>query len=194
MSLIEPRWSSPKELCYWRTTYFGTSPIKPRIRPATPQQIVSAKLPGNPWTNWDVGSSTPGVWANPCASNRYLLLAAIGVPAAFYLSRRGSRHHLEPIATFDERHGIDTHFTEEVPARERTLHMMRCVIDAALWTGSPSLGAPKGPHTISFKQEGLSNTDALNPYMNATGKSQKGEGEIETAKIKGTVSPNRPQV
>jgi hypothetical protein len=53
----------------------------------------------------------------------------------------------------------------------------------------------KGFHgSISSKQEGLSNTDTLNPHINEPGKSQKGEGEVETAKVKGTVSTNRPQV
>ncbi|KAJ5921173.1 hypothetical protein N7466_009499 [Penicillium verhagenii] len=91
---------------------------------------------------------------------------------------------MEPIATFDERHGIDTHVTEGSPGQGKD----------ATYDEPRAWGAPKGPHTISFKQEGLSDTDALHPYMNATGKSQKGEGDIETAKVKGAVSPNRPQV
>ncbi|KAL5364893.1 hypothetical protein BJX96DRAFT_158179 [Aspergillus floccosus] len=32
-----------------------------------------------------------------------------------------------------------------------------------------------------------------NPYVNEPGKSQKGEGETETVKVKGSVSPERPQ-
>jgi len=53
----------------------------------------------------------------------------------------------------------------------------------------------KGFHgSISSKQEGLSNADTMNPYVNEPGKSQKGEGETETAKVKGTVSTDRPQV
>lgn len=46
---------------------------------------------------------------------------------------------------------------------------------------------------MSFKQQGLSNADTMNPYINEPDKSQKGEGETETAKLKGTVRPDRPQ-
>jgi hypothetical protein len=56
------------------------------------------------------------------------------------------------------------------------------------------MGAPAGPGSISQKQEGLSNGDAMNPYANEPGKSQKGEGETETIKVKGSVRPDRPQV
>lgn len=55
------------------------------------------------------------------------------------------------------------------------------------------MGSAKGPTSMSFKQQGLSNADTMNPYINEPGKSQKGEGETETAKVKGTVKPDRPQ-
>ncbi|KAK1147776.1 hypothetical protein N8T08_000289 [Aspergillus melleus] len=47
--------------------------------------------------------------------------------------------------------------------------------------------------STSGKQEGVSNTTTDNPYVNEPGKSVKGEGETETAKVKGTVAPERPQ-
>ena len=47
---------------------------------------------------------------------------------------------------------------------------------------------------MTRKQEGLSNATTDNPFINEPGKSKKGEGETETAKVKGTVSPNREQV
>ncbi|RDW72694.1 uncharacterized protein DSM5745_07866 [Aspergillus mulundensis] len=53
--------------------------------------------------------------------------------------------------------------------------------------------APAGEGSMSSKQEGLSNADTSNPYVNEPGKSITGEGETETAKFKGTVSPQRPQ-
>lgn len=56
------------------------------------------------------------------------------------------------------------------------------------------MGSHKGPSSMSYKQEGLSNGDTMNPFVNEPGKSKKGEGETETAKVKGTVSPTRPQV
>lgn len=56
------------------------------------------------------------------------------------------------------------------------------------------MGSTKGPNSMSSKQEGLSNADTMNPYINESGKSEKGEGETETAKVKGTVKTERPQV
>ncbi|CAI7612108.1 unnamed protein product [Penicillium bialowiezense] len=56
------------------------------------------------------------------------------------------------------------------------------------------MGPPSGPGSMSHKQEGWSNGDAMNPYINEPGKSKKGEGETETVKVKGTVRTDRPQV
>ncbi|KAL5333299.1 hypothetical protein BJX70DRAFT_403693 [Aspergillus crustosus] len=50
-----------------------------------------------------------------------------------------------------------------------------------------------GSNTMSSKQEGLSNATTDHPYINEPGKPVKGEGEAETAKLKGTVSTTRPQ-
>lgn len=55
------------------------------------------------------------------------------------------------------------------------------------------MGAPGGSTSMSAKQKGLSNADTMHPYANEPGKSQKGEGETETAKLKGTVRTDRPQ-
>ncbi|PYH85711.1 hypothetical protein BO82DRAFT_389342 [Aspergillus uvarum CBS 121591] len=52
---------------------------------------------------------------------------------------------------------------------------------------------PGNSATISGKQEGLSNATTDHPHVNEPGKSVKGEGETETAKVKGAVSPDRPQ-
>lgn len=57
-----------------------------------------------------------------------------------------------------------------------------------------AMGPPGGTGSMSSKQQGLSNADTMNPYVNEAGKSEKGEGETETAKVKGTVKTNRPQV
>jgi hypothetical protein len=48
-----------------------------------------------------------------------------------------------------------------------------------------------GPGAMSGKQEGLSNADTSNPFVNKPDKSKKREGETETAKLKGTVSTER---
>ncbi|ESZ96087.1 hypothetical protein SBOR_3564 [Sclerotinia borealis F-4128] len=54
---------------------------------------------------------------------------------------------------------------------------------------------PQGRNSQSGKQEGLSNTDTKHStdINNDPTKSKKGEGAPETAKVKGTVDPNRPQ-
>ncbi|ATZ48524.1 hypothetical protein BCIN_03g07260 [Botrytis cinerea B05.10] len=54
---------------------------------------------------------------------------------------------------------------------------------------------PQSKNTQSGKQEGLSNTDTKHStdITNDPSKSKKGEGAPETAKVKGTVDPNRPQ-
>lgn len=49
------------------------------------------------------------------------------------------------------------------------------------------------PADMSAKQEGVSNTDTSNPLVNEEGKSVKGEGETDSVKLKGTVSPEREQ-
>lgn len=53
---------------------------------------------------------------------------------------------------------------------------------------------PGGQGSISGKQQGLSNTDTKHPSAaDVSGdKSTKGEGTVETAKVKGTVKPDRP--
>lgn len=50
----------------------------------------------------------------------------------------------------------------------------------------------KPPAGEAAKEE-LPNTSAMNPYINEPGKSQKGEGETESVKLKGSVKPQRPQ-
>ncbi|QDS77219.1 hypothetical protein FKW77_002896 [Venturia effusa] len=53
-----------------------------------------------------------------------------------------------------------------------------------------------GEDDMSHKQRGMSNTDtkhSTDPSKDPE-KSKKGEGTVETAKIKGTVDPSRPQV
>lgn len=57
-----------------------------------------------------------------------------------------------------------------------------------------SRGEQGGPGSMSYKQEGLSNTNTSNPYVNEPGLSEKGEGETDSAKVKGTVQHDRPQV
>ncbi|KAJ5811441.1 hypothetical protein N7474_007742 [Penicillium riverlandense] len=52
-------------------------------------------------------------------------------------------------------------------------------------------GSTGGSGTMSGKQEGLSNADTSNPYVNSPDKSKKREGETESAKLKGTVSTQR---
>lgn len=55
-------------------------------------------------------------------------------------------------------------------------------------------GKPKSSNETSGKQEGLSNTDThhSSQISKQDDKSKKGEGVAETAKLKGTVSTDRP--
>ncbi|PVH99148.1 hypothetical protein DM02DRAFT_672879 [Periconia macrospinosa] len=55
---------------------------------------------------------------------------------------------------------------------------------------------PKSTNEMSGKQEGFSNSDTkhTDPIDNQPGKSKKGEGFAESAKVKGTVSTDRPPV
>ena len=55
---------------------------------------------------------------------------------------------------------------------------------------------PKSTNEMSGKQEGLSNSDTkhTNQIDKEPGKSKKGEGVAESAKVKGTVSTDRPPV
>ncbi|PKY03362.1 hypothetical protein P168DRAFT_319892 [Aspergillus campestris IBT 28561] len=50
-----------------------------------------------------------------------------------------------------------------------------------------------GYNSMSGKQEGLSNATSDNPYINDPSQSNKGEGESDSVKVKGTISPSRPQ-
>ncbi|KAL8857516.1 MAG: hypothetical protein Q9178_005844 [Gyalolechia marmorata] len=56
--------------------------------------------------------------------------------------------------------------------------------------------SPVGTNTTSQKQEGLTNTDTKHSLELDSNpeKSKKGEGVVETAKVKGSVDPGRPQV
>ncbi|OOQ87035.1 hypothetical protein PEBR_19083 [Penicillium brasilianum] len=109
---------------------------------------------------------------NKGGPTRLLLVAiALGVPASFYLSQRGSIKPTSPQGNV-EASQPNTSTNDEPRA----------------------MGPPSGPNSMSAKQQGLSNADTMNPYVNEPGKSEKGEGETDTAKLKGTVRVDRPQV
>ncbi|KAJ0415926.1 hypothetical protein BJY00DRAFT_292718 [Aspergillus carlsbadensis] len=100
-----------------------------------------------------------------------VITAALGIPAAYYLLQGNStRGPSGPGVTSGS--PTTPPATQDQPASRK---------------------APSDPNTMSSKQEGLDNADTSNPYVNEPGKSVKGEGETETAKVKGTVSPERPQ-
>ncbi|GAD99983.1 conserved hypothetical protein [Paecilomyces variotii No. 5] len=54
-------------------------------------------------------------------------------------------------------------------------------------------GAGKTAGATSGKQEGLSNANTSHPNTTAPGKSTKSEDDVDTAKVKGSVDPQRPQ-
>ncbi|KAL1965700.1 hypothetical protein VTN77DRAFT_5200 [Rasamsonia byssochlamydoides] len=45
----------------------------------------------------------------------------------------------------------------------------------------------------SAKQQGLSNTETKHPWLESSGKSAKAEGDTDSAKLQGTLAPERPK-
>ncbi|GAB1199513.1 hypothetical protein BDV32DRAFT_119205 [Aspergillus pseudonomiae] len=139
----------------------------------------------------------------------------LGVPAAYYLLSSGPEkkphgdhgdHHEAVKETEKKEEQAPAGESEPQPDRDAEQKVEAGSSSSSAGEKGGSFGEPPsnvdeasarggtgGPATISGKQEGLSNTDTSNPYVNEPGKSQKGEGETETAKVKGTVDPERPQ-
>ncbi|KAJ5287157.1 hypothetical protein N7478_002843 [Penicillium angulare] len=115
-----------------------------------------------------------------------LISLVIGIPAVFYLWPRGSKNLKE--GHLSKTHGANQEYESAAEGNQQDTSK------GPAYDEPRAMGSTKGPNSISFKQQGLSNADTMNPFVNEPGKSQKGEGETETAKVKGTVSPTRPQV
>ncbi|KAL4794859.1 hypothetical protein BDV19DRAFT_364038 [Aspergillus venezuelensis] len=95
---------------------------------------------------------------------RIAIAAVLGIPAAYYLMSGTPSSQQKPRPS-----DVDQPASRKSPSDDASMRSM------------------------SSKQEGLDNKDSSNPYINEPGKSVKGEGETETAKLKGTVDPRRPQ-
>ena len=52
---------------------------------------------------------------------------------------------------------------------------------------------PAGFNEQSGKQEGWANKDTVNPHLGSPDLSKKAEGDVDSAKVKGTVRSERPQ-
>jgi hypothetical protein len=109
--------------------------------------------------------------------HRLVITAALGIPAAYYLLQGNSTRGASSSGP-QSGPGVSSGSPTTPPASQDQ---------------PASRKAPSDPNTMSSKQEGLDNADTSNPYVNNPGKSMKGEGETETAKLKGTVSTDRPQ-
>ncbi|KAE8377046.1 hypothetical protein BDV26DRAFT_264540 [Aspergillus bertholletiae] len=140
----------------------------------------------------------------------------LGVPAAYYLLSSGPEKkphgnhgehgaHLEDVKEAEKKEE-QAPAEESEPQPDRDAEQKVEVSSSSSDEKGGSFGEPPsnvdeatarggtgGPASISGKQEGLSNADTSNPYVNEPKKSEKGEGETETAKVKGTVDPERPQ-
>ncbi|PYI11491.1 hypothetical protein BO78DRAFT_393426 [Aspergillus sclerotiicarbonarius CBS 121057] len=153
----------------------------------------------------------------PKSSDMLWLIASVGLglPTAYYLLQGGPQkkpHHGHEEAhgtghvEKEEKNEAQSSAGETAPQPDRDSEQK--VESSSSSSGSAPSTDGKAPSeadqaasrkepgsstTISSKQEGLSNTDTDNPLVNEPGKSQKGEGETETAKVKGTVAPERPQ-
>ncbi|KAJ5319895.1 hypothetical protein N7508_000178 [Penicillium antarcticum] len=129
---------------------------------------------------------------------RWLIaLFGVGLPISFYYWQKGGKqNHKTNVIREEQREsarGANQEYTDKAEGNEGK--------PALKGKGSSSdddkprgMGSAGGPKTMSFKQEGLSNADTMHPYVNEPGKSEKGEGETETVKVKGTVRTDRPQV
>ncbi|KAJ5851955.1 uncharacterized protein N7529_011340 [Penicillium soppii] len=111
---------------------------------------------------------------------RWLIASfGLGLPISFYFWQRGGKQNPKTNVVREEHResarGANQEYTEDDDKPR-------------------GMGSAGGPKSMSFKQEGLSNADAMHPYVNEPGKSKKGEGETETVKVKGTVRTDRPQV
>ncbi|KAL2221655.1 hypothetical protein M432DRAFT_636336 [Thermoascus aurantiacus ATCC 26904] len=62
--------------------------------------------------------------------------------------------------------------------------------DVDVTLGTKQVG---GPNVASSRQEGIANADTSNPFLSDKGKSEKSEGTTETARLRGSVHPDRPQ-
>ncbi|KAJ5753472.1 uncharacterized protein N7511_007625 [Penicillium nucicola] len=122
----------------------------------------------------------------------------LGLPTSFYFWQRGGKqNHKTNVVREEQREsvrGANQEYTNGAEGNEGKPGL-KGNNPLSFDDDKPrGMGSPGGPKTMSFKQEGLSNADAMHPYVNDPGKSKKGEGETETVKVKGTVRTDRPQV
>ncbi|OQD73585.1 hypothetical protein PENDEC_c014G05089 [Penicillium decumbens] len=113
-------------------------------------------------------------------SSYWLKVSLVGIPASYFLWRM-----LRPKSgdISGQHHGANQEYKEGAEGNR-----------PSDYDKPRSRGDPNGVGSMSSKQEGLDNQDTSNPFVNEPGKSQKGEGETESSKVKGTVRPERPQV
>ncbi|OQD59943.1 hypothetical protein PENPOL_c039G03439 [Penicillium polonicum] len=117
---------------------------------------------------------------------------ALGVPLSVYLWRRNNTTKPKSNSVGEDR-GANQEYTQNAEGNQSG-NQQHSEPNISVHDEPRAMGSVKGPTSTSFKQQGLSNADTMNPYVNESGKSQKGEGETETAKVKGTVKTERPQV
>ncbi|KAJ5342832.1 hypothetical protein N7541_011956 [Penicillium brevicompactum] len=124
------------------------------------------------------------------ATPRWLIASiGLGIPITFYMWQRDTTPTTNPRGANQEyQQSAEGNNGNGSPAQKQT------GTSAFAHDEPRGMGTPSGPGSMSYKQEGWSNGDAMNPYVNEPGKSKKGEGETETVKVKGTVRTDRPQV
>ncbi|CAI7637960.1 unnamed protein product [Penicillium palitans] len=125
-------------------------------------------------------------------SSKWIMVPiALGVPLSIYLWRRGNAKKPNNEAVGENR-GANQEYKQNAEGNQ-SVERQHSDTSSSAHDEPRAMGSAKGPTSMSFKQQGLSNADTMNPYINEPDKSQKGEGETETAKLKGTVRPDRPQ-
>ncbi|KAL4866703.1 hypothetical protein BDV12DRAFT_172504 [Aspergillus spectabilis] len=113
---------------------------------------------------------------------RLVISAALAIPAGYYLlsgnSLKTSKSSSEQVIPSTRKEAAGGNQSSMSPSELDSPSTRKEAADGNMMSG---------------KQEGLSNATSDHPYINEPGKSVKGEGETETAKVKGTVSTKRPQ-
>ncbi|KAJ6100141.1 hypothetical protein N7467_001676 [Penicillium canescens] len=132
---------------------------------------------------------------------RWLIaLFGLGLPISFYFWQRGGKQKPKTNVVREEQRGArgaNQEYTDGAEGNEGNKPHLKGKEQgfSSFDDDKPrGMGSAGGPTTMSFKQEGLSNADTMNPSINEPGKSKKGEDETETVKVKGTVRTDRPQV
>ncbi|RMJ24009.1 hypothetical protein PHISP_05114 [Aspergillus sp. HF37] len=145
-------------------------------------------------------------------NQRFIGAVAVTAPGAYFLIQNGPEeqpehhdhdegavHHAEKTEQEEEEAQAEPAASPE--AREPEESAARAVHKQESENQKPSevdqaaaVKWPAGPSTTSGKQEGVDNDSTSNPFTTRPGMSVKGESDADSAKLRGSVDTQRPQV